>query len=62
MEHLIKCQTFEYEVKCSANINDELKVEVKDELCRRYMARGVKNVKIAPSPGWMQERLIRSWG
>ena len=49
---------FNYEVKCSTNINDELKVEVKDKLCRRYMARGVKNVKVEPSPSWMQERLL----
>lgn len=51
---------FNYEVKCSININDELKVEVKDKLCRRYMARGVKNVKVEPSPSWMQERLLEA--
>ena len=42
------------------NINDKLKVEVRDALCRRYMARGVKNVKVMPSPGWMQERLLEA--
>lgn len=46
-----------FEAKIAENINDILKVEVKDALCRRYLARGVKNVKIAPSPTWMQERL-----
>lgn len=51
---------FNYEVKCSTNINDELKVEVKDKLCRRYMARGVKNVKVESSPSWMQERLLEA--
>ncbi|EDS76175.1 phenylalanyl-tRNA synthetase, beta subunit [Clostridium botulinum C str. Eklund] len=50
----------EYKVQNSENINNTLKVEVKDELCRRYMARGVKNVKIAPSPSWMQERLLEA--
>lgn len=40
------------------NINQSLKVEVRDNLCRRYMARGVKNITIAPSPAWMQERLM----
>ena len=55
-----KMPSFEYEVKNSSNINDELKVEVKDELCNRYMSRGVKNVKIAPSPSWMQERLLEA--
>lgn len=55
-----KMPNLNYDVKNSANINDELKVEVRDELCRRYMARGVKNVKIAPSPAWMQERLLEA--
>ncbi len=47
-----------FEVKCDKNINDEIKVTVNDKLCNRYMARGVKNVKVAPSPTWMQERLL----
>ena len=55
-----KMPNLNYEAKCSSNINDELKVEVKDELCRRYMAKGVKNVKVKPSPGWMQERLLEA--
>ena len=50
----------EYKVSNSANINDELKVEVKDKLCSRFMARGIKNVKVQPSPGWMQERLLEA--
>lgn len=49
-----------FEVKSKDKIEDSIKVEVKDELCRRYMARGVKNVKIAPSPKWMQEKLLES--
>ncbi|AAK80312.1 phenylalanyl-tRNA synthetase beta chain [Clostridium acetobutylicum] len=40
------------------NIKEELEVEVKDKLCRRYMARVIKNVKIEDSPAWMQERLM----
>lgn len=55
-----KMPNLNYTVKSSKNINDELKVEVRDELCRRYMARGVKNVKIEPSPSWMQERLLEA--
>ena len=55
-----KMPNFEYEAKCSSNINDELKVEIKSDLCRRYMAKGVKNVKVMPSPGWMQERLLEA--
>ena len=55
-----KMPNFNYEVKCSSNINDELKVEVKDSLCRRYMSKGVKNARVEPSPGWMQERLLEA--
>lgn len=47
----------DYTPKNKANIKDFLEVEVKDDLCRRYMARGVKNVEIKESPTWMQERL-----
>ncbi|ENK1244840.1 phenylalanine--tRNA ligase subunit beta [Clostridium botulinum] len=50
----------EFSPKCSENIEHSLKVEVKDNLCRRYMARGVKNVRIEQSPGWMQERLLEA--
>lgn len=43
------------------NIHDYIKVEIKDAgLCPRYTARLVKNVKIKPSPEWMQTRLINS--
>lgn len=49
-----------YKPSCNEKINDCLKVEVKDLLCRRYMARGVKNVKIEDSPAWMQERLLQA--
>jgi phenylalanyl-tRNA synthetase beta chain len=35
-----------------------IKVRVEDrELCKRYCAKIVKNIKIAPSPSWMQRRL-----
>lgn len=38
--------------------HDYVKVTVKDkDLCPRYIARVVKNIKIAPSPKWMQRRL-----
>lgn len=40
------------------NVNDYIKVTVQDaDLCSRYTARVVKNIKIAPSPEWMQRRL-----
>ena len=44
------------------DVNSIVKVTVKDsDLCSRYTARVVKNIKFAPSPKWMQERL-RSHG
>ena len=58
--------TFERELKLhepvvkgiGGNINDELSVEVEaTDLCPRYTARLVKNIKIEPSPAWMRERL-----
>ncbi len=40
------------------NIADTISVDVLDkDKCQRYCARMVKNVKIGPSPSWMQERL-----
>ena len=40
------------------DVNDYVKVSVEDtKLCPRYTARVVKNIKIAPSPEWMQRRL-----
>lgn len=40
------------------DVNDYIKVSVKDQdLCSRYTARVVKNIKFVPSPKWMQERL-----
>ncbi len=43
------------------DVNDYIKVTVKDpDLCTRYCARVVKNIKIGPSPEWMQRRLAAS--
>ncbi len=40
------------------DVNDFIKVTVKDtDLCSRYVARVVKNIRLAPSPKWMQRRL-----
>ena len=44
--------------EAGGNIHDHASVTIDDaELCPRYTARLVKNVKIAPSPLWMRERL-----
>ena len=47
------------EVKgCGGDVNDYIKVEVQaEDLCSRYCARVVKNIRLAPSPEWMQRRL-----
>ena len=40
---------------------DYISVDVQaPDLCSRYVARVVKNIKIAPSPEWMQRRLAAS--
>lgn len=40
------------------DVNDYITIEVKNpDLCPRYTARVVKNIKLAPSPEWMQRRL-----
>ena len=40
------------------DVNDYIKVSVENtDLCPRYCARVVKNIKIGPSPKWMQRRL-----
>ncbi len=42
----------------SEDVNDYIRVTVQDtDLCPRYCARVVKNIKIGPSPVWMQRRL-----
>jgi len=43
------------------DINDFIKVEIQDaDLCLRYTARLIKNVKVKPSPEWLQTRLLNS--
>ncbi len=40
------------------DVNSYISVEIQDtQLCPRYCARVVKNIKLAPSPEWMQRRL-----
>ena len=52
------------EVKATGNeenASDYIKVTVEDpSLCTRYCARVVKNVKIGPSPKWMQRYLAKN--
>ncbi len=43
------------------SISSYVAIDVKNgELCKRFSARVVKNVKIQPSPSWMQDRLLKA--
>ena len=45
----------------AGDIHEMLSVTVKNpQLCQRYVARMVKNIKIEPSPRWLRERLRAS--
>ena len=51
------------QTKCQAeegNAADFVSVEIKSELCKRYVARIVKDVKVEESPWWLQRRLIHA--
>ena len=41
-------------------VEDYVSVEVKSDLCKRYTARVIKDVKIQQSPWWLQKRLIHA--
>ncbi|MCR5797499.1 MAG: phenylalanine--tRNA ligase subunit beta [Eubacterium sp.] len=52
------CPPVVTEVGNDEKASDYISVEIKDEkLCSRYVARVVKDIKLAPSPEWMQRRL-----
>lgn len=55
-------ESFRYpDTDCSTideKAEDHIKVEIKSDLCKRYTARIIKNVKIEQSPWWMQKRLM----
>lgn len=55
-----KMPNLKYSEEDKTNITDSYKVEIKSPLCRRYMAKGISNIKIEPSPQWMQERLLEA--
>ncbi|MBR0161467.1 MAG: phenylalanine--tRNA ligase subunit beta [Oscillospiraceae bacterium] len=54
----LKLHTPVVEAKAGGDINELTKIIIEEPtLCRRYTARMVRNVKIAPSPAWMRERI-----
>lgn len=47
--------------ECDESIDGKVKISIDDEeLCSRYTARLLLNIKIGPSPMWMQQRLRKS--
>jgi len=44
--------------KTDEEASDYVSVEVRSELCKRYTARVIKDVKIEQSPWWLQKRLM----
>jgi len=46
------------ETGTQGDVNDYISVEIEEpDLCPRFTARVVKNIRLAPSPEWMQRRL-----
>lgn len=50
---------YNYE-QCNAKVEDEVEVNIETEDCFRYCGAVIKNVKIEPSPMWMQLRLVKA--
>jgi len=40
-----------------SHIGSELKIQIEDDKCLRYMGRIVRNIKIGESPNWLKEKL-----
>lgn len=55
-------EKFKYpEIKVNESSEEiDFKVEIETELCNRYCGRVIKDVKVGPSPYWMQRRLIEA--
>lgn len=47
-------------LKEEGHASEYIDVEIRSPLCKRYVARVVKDVKIADSPWWLQRRLIHA--
>lgn len=58
--HPVVEPNYEY-TTCGGDINELVKVRVDDpDLCTRYCAAVVKDIKIEPSPLWMREALHKA--
>jgi phenylalanyl-tRNA synthetase beta chain len=50
---------FDFRKFLKSNFRKKLKVEIKDnKLCPRYIGAVLENIKVGPSPKWMQARLL----
>jgi len=50
---------FNFRKLLKLNFRKKLKVEIKDrKLCPRYIGAVLENIKVGPSPKWMQEKLL----
>ncbi len=47
----------EKEYKIFESKSTDLKIEIQDEKCLRYMGRIVRNIKVNKSPEWLKEKL-----
>jgi len=46
-----------FEEKEIQSESTDLEIDVQSPLCRRYMGRIIKNVKVGPSPVWLKEKI-----
>ncbi len=56
----INYPNLEYEPNCTEKLSDNLKVLIKSDLCKRYIALGIKNVKIKESSEFIKTRLLEA--
>ncbi len=39
-------------------LGDNLKIQIEDSKCRRYMGKIIRNIKVGPSPLWLSDSLV----
>lgn len=55
----VKIPTYTKATLGKKNLNKDVKIQISNpNICPRFTARIIDNIKIGPSPKWMQERLI----
>ncbi len=56
----VEYPTVELKEECGDDASNYIDVQIKSDKCKRYVAKIIKDVKIAPSPWWIQKRLIHA--